>query len=197
MFVVLELFGEKGFIGAIGDDLPSLIPIIVALLIFFSVFSVALNTYNSQNYSFEKKMGMLSVARLVKGDSLLLSVDQFIERCDQAKMNKYPYNFMIAIYGADYDLAEAMNDFKDVRIATEEGLDVFLSGETDTGTEPFFCGYKRAGASEFGIQLSSASAFRTEYTINYYPIAVQTKIVLPTGEYTVVVPGIMAMVVWQ
>ncbi len=56
-------------------------------------------------------MGMLSIARNLKGDSLILNLSQFQERCDNVRVPSYPYNFMIGIYSADKDLDTVINDF--------------------------------------------------------------------------------------
>ena len=184
---------EKGFIGAIGDDLPSLIPIVFALLIFFTVFTATLNAYNSENAAVGIERGMLSVARILKGDSLLLNVGQFQERCDSVRIQSYPYNFMIAVYKADKDLDDVLDDF--VRTDTDGPYSKnFLSQEVNNDDITYFCGYRKIGAQNFGGQDLDQS--REEYTLRYYPVAIQTKILVNGAEYYVIIPGIMAMIIW-
>ncbi len=193
MFALKIQFEEKGFIGAIGDDLPSLIPIIFALLIFFTAFSAALGMYNSENAQVSTEMGMLSIARVLKGDSLLLNVNQFLGRCDDVKIGKYPYNYMVAVYKADEDLDGVIDDFIETEI---DGYisPSFLKGELNGNQESYFCGYKRLGSKNFGDTVGSKA--REEYIMRYYPIAIQTKVLIDGKEYYVIIPGIMAMVIW-
>ena len=192
---------EKGFIGAIGDDLPSLIPIVFALLIFFSAFSSTLSVYNRSNSQVVTDMGMLSVARTLKGDSLLLNYSQFEGRCNDLRIQKFPYNFMVAIYKADKQLETVVSDFSDVRIESDDvsdskGLENFLKGETTSGDKSYFCGYLKLGSKDFG-DLASGQEEREEYMLRYYPVAIQTKVTIETKEYYVIIPGVMAMVIWQ
>ena len=157
---------EKGFIGSIGDDLPSLIPIVFALLIFFSAFSATLSVYNSENASVSTDMGVLAIARSLKGDSLLLNLSQFEKRCDDLRIQKYPYNFMVAVYSADKDLDTVIADFVETRIP-DDISDNFLTGKIGDETKSYFCGYRKLGSKDFGdIGVSGKS--REEYILRYY-----------------------------
>jgi len=185
---------KRGFIGAIGDDLPSLIPIVFALLIFFSAFSATLSIYNSENARVSIDMGMLSIARNLKGDSLLLNVSQFEKRCDDLRIQKYPYNFMVAVYSADKDLDTVIADFVETRIP-DDISDNFLTGKIGDETKSYFCGYRKLGSKDFGdIGVSGKS--REEYILRYYPVAVQTRVSINGTEYYVIIPGVMAMIIW-
>jgi len=190
----LKIF-EKGFIGAIGDDLPSLIPIIFALLIFFTIFTTTLNVYNSENARVSIEIGMLSVARTLKGDSLLLNLDQFQTRCEDIKVQSYPYNFMVAIYKADKDLDTVMEDFIGTSINDEDYSENFLQGPVGDNIETYFCGYRKIGAKEFG-ETGPGGQSREEYILRYYPVAIQTELTINGKDYYVIIPGIMAMVIW-
>ena len=53
----------KGFIGPIGDDLPSLIAVMLALGLFFSGIVVALNTYNQKISSLNLLQGGVDMSR--------------------------------------------------------------------------------------------------------------------------------------
>ena len=183
---------EKGFIGSIGDDLPSLIPIVFALLIFFSAFSATLAIYNSENAAVSTDMGMLSIARSLKGDSLLLNWDQFDKRCQDLRIQKYPYNFMVAIYSADKDLDTVIADFVETRVNGDIS-DSFLTAEVDGDRESYFCGYRKIGSKDFG---DIGDKSRAEYILRYYPVAVQTKLQINGKEYYVIIPGVMAMIIW-
>lgn len=185
---------QKGFIGPIGDDMPSLVPIVVSLLLFFTIFSVTLSAYNSKNGDVREKIDMLSAARIMKGDSIILSVDEFNSRCDTILMKNYPSSFMFAVYKADYDIGNVIEDF-----STETSIDPltntperisedFLRDESEA---PYFCGFQK----RVGNRLSSNTR---SYVIRYYPVAVQVKLTTEgSGNVYSIVPGIMAMVMWE
>ena len=63
----------RGFIGPIGDDLPSILAILLALSIFFSGLTFALNTYNQRLESFNQLKGAMDIARKVTADGLISS----------------------------------------------------------------------------------------------------------------------------
>ena len=79
---------SKGFLGPIGDDLPSLIPLIFALTIFFSVFSMAWNSFDAGNKDFEDKIAVLGIASTIKGNSYISDFTAFQGRCLEAKGQK-------------------------------------------------------------------------------------------------------------
>jgi hypothetical protein len=191
-------FSKKGFIGAIGDDLPSLIPIVFALLIFFSAFTATLSIYNSENASVSTDMGMLSIARNLKGDSLVLNLSQFSDRCDNIRVPSYPYNFMVGIYSAEDDLTTVVSDFAESEVTSdnEEGSDNFLKGKKGTREEAFFCGYRKRGSKDFGDFAGGSDNIREEYILRYYPVAVQTEVTIGGKDYFVIIPGVLAMIIW-
>lgn len=194
------MLSRKGFIGPIGDDLPSLIPIVTGLVIFFSVFVLTLNTYNEKNVFLERQMDMTTVARDIKGDSLILNWSQFNHRCNEMKLRRYPYSFMIAIYNNEVDVTKVIDEFKGLylddyeSIISSENKFSFLGQKTDEDNKNFFCSYLRVGGREF-------SENKRQYTVRFYPIAVQQPIGVNTSNVNatqfLIVPAVMAMVVWE
>ena len=210
---------QKGFIGPIGDDLPSLVPIVVALLLFFSIFALTLNSYNSKNAEIKKQIDMASVARELKGDSLILDVESFTKKCNTLKLKKYPYNFMVALYSTTVNMGDVVGDFSEISknisdleypnsdetnflkqkfISTNQSEDADV---TDSGylrstsftedTTAFFCSYKMVGGTEF-------SSAKKNYLIRFYPVAVQLPIQVTEEEIQyLTVPALMGMVFWN
>ncbi|MDP2666490.1 MAG: hypothetical protein Q8P05_03250 [Candidatus Diapherotrites archaeon] len=79
---MLTLFlGDRGYLGPVGDDIPSLIPIVVALVIFFSAFTFTLNEFNSRGQSFNADRDVLIIANALKGDSYIASYPEFGRAC--------------------------------------------------------------------------------------------------------------------
>ncbi len=182
---------SKGFIGPIGDDLPSLVPIVISLVIFFSIFALTLSTYNSKNALIRQQIEMTSVARELKGDSLILGVDQFNNKCNDLRLKRYPYSFMAGIYSVETELGRVVDDFSRIGLGEINPNEAdFFKQKNSLGEETsFFCSYLRAGASEFSIN-------KKQYSVRFYPIAVQYPIEVNGEQHYLVVPGIMAMIFW-
>jgi len=200
-------FSGKGFIGPIGDDLPSLIPIVVALMLFFMVFSLTLNSYSYKNMIFSQHTELTSIARELKGDSLLLSVDQFTLRCDNAKLKRSSFSYMAAIYSANTEITNALDDFLKSKIGSASDAGSFapqgnflLGKNSEREEKPFFCGYKKVGSGEFSVVTQndpSTDSARKKYSMRSYPVAVQSELTVDGVKRTVIVPGVMVMVIWN
>ena len=63
----------RGFIGPIGDDLPSILVLLVSLSLFFSSLSFALNSYNDKFVNFNKLKGLMAVGDFILSKGLLPS----------------------------------------------------------------------------------------------------------------------------
>jgi hypothetical protein len=187
---------SKGFIGPIGDDLPSLIPIVISLVLFFSIFGMTLNTYSSKNFYLSKQIEMTSVAREIKGDSLIFGIDQFQTKCAQIKAKTFPYNFMVGLYDADTSLSDIGTDF--LAIQESDSSVILRAISSSSGNlDPYFCKYVHVGAGKFDPSKKNSS-----YLVRYYPVAVQQPVLraLPGGDTVteyLIIPGILAMVVWE
>jgi len=182
-------FSQKGFIGPIGDDLPSLVPIVTALVLFFTIFTITLTTYNSKNFEITKQVEMTSVARELKGDSLILDVNQFNIKCRSTKLKKYPYNFMTAIYPSEKDISKSVTDFAAIAESGEFGENILK--DTLLGTdEHYFCSYSKLGSKPF-------TGKEKTYLVRYYPVAVAIRAGTPEFPQYIIIPSILAMVVWE
>lgn len=76
------LRARKGFLGPIGDDIPSLIPLLFGLIVFFATFSFALTTFTQKNMAFTADRESLEVANTLKSDSYLGSHKEFLQLCN-------------------------------------------------------------------------------------------------------------------
>ena len=72
---------QRGYLGPIGDDIPSLIPIIVGLITFFGAFTYTLNEYNHRSQTFTADRDSLVIANALKGDSYLSTYSEFATAC--------------------------------------------------------------------------------------------------------------------
>jgi hypothetical protein len=75
----------SGFLGPIGDDLPSLIPLLFALMMFFYVFTFTWNAFDEKGTAFNDALAALSVANTLKGNNYLRGLETFNERCSEAQ----------------------------------------------------------------------------------------------------------------
>ena len=79
------LNSSKGFLGPIGDDLPSLIPLIFALMMFFYVFTFTWNIFDQRSMAFDDAISVLRVGNTLKGGNYLRGIDMFEQRCSEAQ----------------------------------------------------------------------------------------------------------------
>ena len=85
---LLEKIKEKGFIGAIGDDLPSLIPIFLGLIIFFAVFLSTYNTYKSNTSLYSLEQEAISISMTIKSEPLISDYNNFKRICNKVSTSK-------------------------------------------------------------------------------------------------------------
>ncbi|MEW6295789.1 MAG: hypothetical protein AB1467_05890 [Candidatus Diapherotrites archaeon] len=96
---------QKGFLGPIGDDLPSLIPLLFALTIFFSVFYFALTEFTNKADSFDNDVAVVQISNALRGTGLVSGHSSLRELC--ASLNvKTPKYIALIIKDANLDLGE-------------------------------------------------------------------------------------------
>ncbi len=88
-------FNKKGFLGPIGDDLPSLIPLLFALVIFFSTFTSTFNVYQKGAATFSNNTDVLRLANVLKGDSYLRDFSEFETACNQVTVSGISFKAFI------------------------------------------------------------------------------------------------------
>lgn len=96
---------QKGFIGPIGDDLPSLIPLLFGLLMFFSVFGFAFSVLDSRKSFFQDDLDALRIAEQLKGNSYVVDAKQFTEQCEAITITRL--NFVAGIIPIEPQEGEA------------------------------------------------------------------------------------------
>jgi hypothetical protein len=92
---------EKGFLGPIGDDLPSLIPLLFALMIFFATYSFALNEFTLENQEINNKLEVLRISRIIRTDGLIDSHQDFNHLCDTIPLTTVKFKAGLVDYWAD------------------------------------------------------------------------------------------------
>lgn len=82
---------ERGFIGPIGDDLPSLIPLLIGLVMFFSTFTLTFNSFDDRNQEFDNELEVMRLSRTLQANSYIYSYDNFEQLCKQVGVVKLNY----------------------------------------------------------------------------------------------------------
>ena len=72
---------KRAFIGPIGDDLPSLIPLLFALVMFFSTFTYAFNVFENRNKAFSNDLTVLKISSILKSNGYIETQEAFDRRC--------------------------------------------------------------------------------------------------------------------
>ena len=99
---------QKGFIGSIGDDLPSLIPIFLGLVVFFSVFLGVFNDYNQKNKIYTLNQEAVEISMQLKSDPVIVDYEHFMNKCNSVKSTKN-WNAFLVDLPLDTDYYKAIN----------------------------------------------------------------------------------------
>lgn len=91
----MKFWNIKGFIGPIGDDLPSLIPILFGLAIFFSAFTFAYQAFDVENSHFKYSIKVMDLAKTVKSDSFIADYADFKNSCDKISVSGVSYKILL------------------------------------------------------------------------------------------------------
>ena len=171
------LASRKGFLGPIGDDLPSLIPLSFALIMFFVSFSFALSQYTQKSAAFSEDLEAVRIASTIRSNNYISSFEQFQSLCDSVRLASTNLRFEAGIVSIDPKLGDP---FK--LDATEDPNDLFLSD----GGNHFYCTNLPAGERLNEDIINS----RTVLT-KVYPV------VLEQTERHIVVPVQLVVMVWK
>ena len=126
----------KGFLGPIGDDLPSLIPLVFALIVFFYSFTYAWNVFDQRTGIFNGSLAILELGSIMRGNSYIESHEKFLDNCANAGSIKTKFKAGLVSLSSN-PLAEAgvhFNSggkaFSDETLFFEENSERFLCGNT-------------------------------------------------------------------
>jgi len=173
--------GSKGFLGPIGDDLPSLIPLILALVFFFGTFTFAFNVFNEKNADFQADLTVMNIARALKGTSLISSTDDFEKGCKSLNVTGLRFRAVITnIYSAREAYPYGDIDNPEPPPQNAYNIKEFITQTNpETGSPedyPLIC--DNISGTEIAGQISdeeSAENYfrRREQLVRIYPVAVQ------------------------
>ncbi len=130
---------SKGFIGAIGDDLPSLVPIFFSLLIFFGTLSFVFVTLGERNSYLEKYFESISVSKEILGSSFYSGYTDFDMRVKGVNTTeKYAVGL---IYNPELLGNNIFDEAYFIQSFDNQGAEEFLIPTTEN---IFFCTVKKS-----------------------------------------------------
>ncbi len=106
---------RKGFVGPIGDDLPSLVPLIFSLIIFFASFSSAFDVFIGAKEDFESAILISDLAASVAGDHFITSAEEFYKNCERVSLYGFFYKASLIELKEDFaplDVVKLVNENK-------------------------------------------------------------------------------------
>ncbi|MCR4335362.1 MAG: hypothetical protein NUV57_02385 [archaeon] len=125
---------NKGFIGPIGDDLPSLIPLLVGLVLFFSTFTLTFNSFDTRNTEFNDDIMVMRISRVLQSNSYIYGYDNFTELCEEVGLISLDYVAGISAQAtSDIDDNAPPKNIFDVEFFENKSGDVFYC--TNTGID--------------------------------------------------------------
>jgi len=89
---------KKGFIGPLGDDLPSIIAILLALTVFFSGIVYTLNVYNQKIDDMQALKGSVDIAKAILDKGILSGTDQANIDPEEARYVARSYGLKHGVY---------------------------------------------------------------------------------------------------
>ncbi|MBI2530455.1 MAG: hypothetical protein HYW05_04915 [Candidatus Diapherotrites archaeon] len=137
---------RKGFLGPIGDDLPSLVPLVFALIIFFSTFTYAMNSMDSRNEDFDADLATLGIARIMRSNGYITGYEDFRRLCGNINVSGLNYEVALVETELTYDESNYAG-YEDQRFSGVDILDLRIfdstpnikDDEEDRKASEFFC----------------------------------------------------------
>lgn len=159
--------GIRGFLGPIGDDLPSLIPLLFSLVMFFSTFTYAFNSFELRNKSFSNDLSVLKISAIIKSNGYIENYGAFSKRC--LTIGPAGVNYYSAVTNALTAKDEFINDNS---ITAYKGIDIENLKPFKLNGSPLEC--KNAGLSEMPKNFGKGTI------VKIFPVAVEdNKVVKP------------------
>ena len=190
---------QKGFIGPIGDDLPSLIPLTVALLIFFGAFGFAFNHFEEKKLEFDQRLLLLSIGKTLKGDSLIDHYKKWELGCNSIEVSRYRFRAVVFLISTKTDAKfynyEFFSDWQagpqnNEPFSATNNTRIFLM-QTPTGNpKPLVCENTGVAESVDDLEaLSSAKGLSQNGLRVNFPVAV--------ADSDAFKPAILSVMVWR
>jgi len=184
------MFSSKGFLGPIGDDLPSLIPLVFSLVLFFTTFTFAFNSFESRNSYFDDSVNILTISSSLKQGSYILNHAKFLESCKGLSVSRV--NFKVALVSLD-DYANGTGPFDTIKRIDIERLDDLAYFVSNPPNDP--------NALDKNVFVCSNSSKQPKNNSNnlllkFYPVTLETHEFESIAGFAVK-PMLMVVVTWH
>jgi len=146
----------KGFIGPIGDDLPSLVPILIALTVFFAAFANTLQIFGDKSAQFDSDLGVMQVVRTLKSDNYMNGINEWEYLCNTITPKQFKYYGGITENYANFALGEP------------DPFDPKWMDSKETGT-PYVCTNLEPGDPPLSVE----NMADYDVVVSIYPLAVE------------------------
>jgi hypothetical protein len=143
---------ERGFLGPIGDDLPSLIPLVFALMLFFGAFGVAFSTFNLRGKDFDLQIEALRISTDLKGNSYFSNYAGFRSVCDS--ITAKGIKFRVGLFSLDKKVDLTAPEYYAVVGKTPDDKNVFKCENTDEELTKDLLAIKNPIVRDFPVALS-------------------------------------------
>jgi hypothetical protein len=111
---------KKGFLGPIGDDLPSLIPLVFALIVFFGVFNLALGVFERKSSDFSADIAVLQIANGFRGTGYITGYEDFEKTCNSINVRRIKYVAGLIAFDLNLDNPYILPDFTQLTYIEDE-----------------------------------------------------------------------------
>lgn len=178
------LLKEKGFLGPIGDDLPSLIPIVFALIIFFTVFTQTFNTFDSRNILFKDSLTVIKLSDVFLGSSYIRGIEDFQRRCEIAQSIR-TINWKVGLLSLDVSNLEKKPPQK------------FFQGIDIPNIDQSFFVLPNKQAFACSNTQEKLTYFSEETIVRFYPVALEVNFLNLPEKRFFVKPVLLVVVAWK
>lgn len=186
---------QRGFIGSIGDDIPSLIPLTFALVIFFSAFAFAFNAFDQKQTDFDQKFALLRIGQTLKGDNLIENYAKWETLCKNVEVKNFKYRAVV------FKIITGTDKFSDFQFFKEmQGTSLCTNANLGTNCQPpiFQYGLNQNGPDQ-KLVCESSPLDPEELLLENAPSYNLLRINFPVAinDNGVIRPAVLAVAVWK
>jgi len=160
----------KGFIGPLGDDLPSLIPLVFALIMFFYSFTFAWNVFDERNTVFSDNLAVLELGSVLKGNSYISGHDEFLANCSKAKSVKR-IRFVAGLLPLSNNPLASSNARHFKGLSPENASNASFTGIEADAPNLFYV--LQENGKEFACTNAEGEVIPKVYNVRVFPVALQ------------------------
>ncbi|MFH0955353.1 MAG: hypothetical protein V1777_04590 [Candidatus Micrarchaeota archaeon] len=181
---------RKGFIGPIGDDLPSLIPLTFALVIFFGAFAFAFNAFDQKKIDFDQKFALLRIGQTLKGDNLIENYEKWNALCHNVEVRNFKYRAVV------FKIPVNTGQYQDYQFFKEQqGHDPCNNSNLGTNCQPPLFDYGSPSKPQVLICQNNSDELTQKNAPSYNLLRINFPVAI--NDNGVIRPALLAVAVWR